>query len=201
MKLSILICSINKRQKVLLKMLEVLYTQIGPHTIKPIREKNCKFYQITSNDVEVLVCIDNKEMRVGTKRNLLISKSSGEYIVFVDDDDIISNDYVASLLKGIKTKKDVILFDVEISINGSKFKKVKYDANYFKDRDLRDHYERIPNHIMCWRRKIVKVNFPNISLGEDAVWSKKMKKYIKSQAKIDKTLYFYIFNQKTTETQ
>ena len=201
MKLSILICSLfGKREKFLDKLLNSLYPQIGEYKTSSTKGDYI-LTTITSKDVEILICTDKKQLRVGTKRNILIDNAKGDYISFVDDDDILSKDYVSSLLKGIFTEKDVVLFDVEISINNGKFKKVYYDANYFKDRNLSNYYERIPNHIMCWNRSIIDQRFPDISLGEDAQWAIKMRDNIKSQAKIPKTLYYYMFNSKSTETQ
>ena len=201
MKLSILICSLPKRRESLNKLLTNLRSQ-GDYTANSVTKSTAYYIErIVSNDVEILICTDNKRMTVGAKRNLLIKESIGDYFVFVDDDDRVTDDYTSRLLSGIKTDKDVILFDVEISINGGKYRKVYYDANYIGDRNLPNSYLRIPNHIMCWKRSVPKKKFPNISMGEDIGWATQNKHYIKSQAKVDKTLYYYDFNNETTETQ
>ena len=202
MKLSILICSLYSRENNFLKELLVkLLPQIGSYSSIIEEHKSCEVRRLSSNNVEVVICIDNKKMRVGEKRNFLMSLARGDYFVFVDDDDMVTEDYVRYLLKGIEKGNDVIVFDVEISINGGKYKKVFYDADFYFDFDMPNSYRRIPNHIMCWNRKIAKEKFPRINMGEDAKWAKKMQRHIKSQTKIEKTLYYYNFNHKTTETQ
>lgn len=201
MKLSILICSIPSRREFLQKMVKSLVDQYSFTDNITTKENKFSLTKISSKDVEIVICIDNKQMTVGAKRNLLMDESVSEYFVFVDDDDRITDDYIISLLAGIRDNKDVILFDVACSINGRKAKKVVYDANYTTDRNLTNQYLRIPNHIMCWKRDIVTERFPDISMGEDVGWARKMKPHIKSQSRITKILYYYDFNHRTTETQ
>jgi len=188
-----------KRKHFLDVLLDVLLPQIGKYSESMSEDKRIR--KITGEYVEIIICTDNKQMRVGSKRNLLLGLASGDYISFIDDDDIVTQTYVKYLLAGMETKKDVILFDVEISINGERYKKVYYDVNFHIDSNFPNCYKRIPNHIMCWKKKIITAKFPPINRGEDAQWSKKMKDKIKSQAKIQKTLYYYNFSHQTSETQ
>ena len=74
-KLSILICSLASRADKLQRLMNVLQPQIN-------------------DSVELLVKTDNGEMPIGKKRNLLLEEASGAYIAFVDDDDLVSEDYV-----------------------------------------------------------------------------------------------------------
>jgi glycosyltransferase involved in cell wall biosynthesis len=183
MKLSILICTIPSRTSQLNTLLKVLLKTLYP-------------------DVEVLYLGDNKKRTVGAKRNDLLKLAKGDYIVFVDDDDKIVEDYVYCLLKGIESDADIICFDVECSVNGSPFKKVIYDAKFPRDSNLPDRYERMPNHLMCVKREIaLNAMFPDKSFGEDQEYARRIKRQIKTQARINKTLYFYVFSNKTSETQ
>lgn len=202
MKLSILICSLpSRRENFLLRLLDLLLPQIKNYKVKNEFNGTYSLKWFYNNKVEVIICTDNKKLKVGAKRNLLLNIAIGKYVSFVDDDDRVSGDYVGSLLAGIKQDNDVVLFDVECSVNGAKPKRVIYDANYVGDRNLHDSYLRIPNHIMCWKKDKIIFKFPKISFGEDIAWAKQMKGEIKSQSRIDKTLYFYDFNNQTTETQ
>lgn len=202
MKLSILICTLpRRREKFLFRLLDLLLPQIKDYDVKNIDYGIYSLKWFYNDDVEVIVCCDEKKLRVGAKRNLLLGTAVGEYVSFVDDDDRVSSDYVGSLLAGIEQDNDVVLFDVECSVNGGKPKRVIYDANYIADRNLHDSYLRIPNHIMCWKKEKIIFKFPKINFGEDVAWAKKMKGEIKSQSRIDKTLYFYDFSNQTSETQ
>ena len=43
--------------------------------------------------VEILVEIDNGEMSIGNKRQLLLDKSQGKYVCYVDDDDMVVQNF------------------------------------------------------------------------------------------------------------
>lgn len=181
-KLSILICSVNNRVN---NFLQNIYKQINDQYLK---------------DVEVLCIIDNRTQTIWEKRNNLIGMAKWEYITFVDDDDKISTSYIKVLLEWIETGKDVICFDAEISINGWIYKKVDYDINNahtFKN----DIYYRLPNHLMCWKREIAnKVKYEDISFWEDTKWANDMIQLVHSQHKIRNTLYYYDYNDWTSES-
>lgn len=187
MKLSILIPTLESRKEQFKKISEELSKQI---------------HNKYDNEAIVIYHLDNKEKSVGQKRNELITKANSDYVVFVDDDDRITGDYVKSILDGIESKADVITFGVDVSINGGKAKPCIYSKDFTEDKNLETHYERIPNHIMCIKRDIAKVvKFPNISNGEGSAWAKKLHPLLETEYKIDKTLYYYDFNSQTTEAQ
>ena len=48
----------------------------------------------------------------------MIDLSHGEYVVMVDDDDEVSDDYVEQLLKASMSNADCICFKVSCSVNG-----------------------------------------------------------------------------------
>ena len=68
--LSILICTIKSREAYLKELIEELD------------------YQIQFKEVQVLWLGDNKSMSVGAKRNKLLSIADGEWVCFIDDDDL-----------------------------------------------------------------------------------------------------------------
>jgi len=74
MLLSLLICSLKDRQGYLERLMQILDPQLSG-----IEDK-----------VEVIVELDNGERSIGAKRNALLDKAKGEYLAFIDDDDIIS---------------------------------------------------------------------------------------------------------------
>jgi hypothetical protein len=47
----------------------------------------------------------------------MMTLAQGEYVVFIDDDDEITSDYVSCILRATNSKADVINYGVEISIN------------------------------------------------------------------------------------
>jgi len=191
MKLSILVPSVAERRNTFLpKCLDMLYGQLELLSIEQ------------QKSVEVLFLIDNKERMLGSKRNNLIDIAQGEYIVFVDDDDRIESDYISSLLTATESNADVITFLASVSLNGDPAKICHYSNKYAKDYNTTDTYHRLPNHICCVKKEIAKrVPFLNIKNGEDSAYSKMLKAHLRTQTEINKVLYHYDYNEKTTVAQ
>lgn len=146
--------------------------------------------------------MDNKKMMLGDKRNLMVEQSQGEYVVFVDDDDLVAPDYILSLLDATKNGSDVITFQVEVSLNGGNSKICHYSKDFEKDQNTDTEYYRLPNHICCVKRELAEqVEFPSVLYGEDAVYAKLLKPLLKTETKIERVLYYYHYNSDTTETQ
>ena len=87
-KLSILIPSLEERRKTLEQLKTELANQIG------------------KRNVEVLSLSDNRQMSIGQKRNMLLTQSTGEYVAFVDDDDMVSPDYIEKVLNALTKNPD-----------------------------------------------------------------------------------------------
>ena len=182
--LSILICTVPSRGHQLSGLIYQLNKQVE-----------------AVGDTEIIYLGDNKRWSVGRKRNHLITLASGEYIVFVDDDDRVAPNYVQKILTAAHEEKDVVCFDVEISENGEPYKKVIYDTAFEMDANFSDHFERWPNHLMPIRRELIHADiFPDVSTGEDFAYAKTIRKRIKTQARIPETLYFYDYNILMSET-
>jgi glycosyltransferase involved in cell wall biosynthesis len=191
MRLSILVCSTqNRYNNFLLKILDQLFSQCAALPL----HLHC--------EVEVITVIDNKCRMLGTKRNDLLNMAQGDYVVFVDDDDRVSDDYVQELLDAVTVGADVITFEVEVSLNGNEPKPCYYDMRYKSDYNLPDSYHRLPNHIMAVKRELaLATKYQDILKGEDADYSKRLAPLLRTQHIIEKVLYYYDYSDVTTETQ
>jgi len=152
--------------------------------------------------VEILTLIDNKKTMLGEKRNVMLFIAQGDYVVFVDDDDRVSDDYVETLLEATKSNSDIITFKAEVSLNGEEPKDCIYSMEFETDQNKHNKYYRLPNHICCVKREIaINIKFPSVVYGEDSGYSKLLKPMLKTQTFIDKILYYYDYNDKTTIKQ
>ena len=172
-RLSILICSIIGREQSLNKLLEDLEKQ-------------------KTDKVEILVKIDNKKLSIGAKRNLLLKKAKGDYIVFIDDDDEASVNYITKILYALKTNPDCCGIEGLLIRPGHKFKflhSIQYRKWYNKD----DVYYRNPNHLNPVRRELaLQVGFPKINHGEDQDYSSRLFPLLKTEEYIHGVLYYYV---------
>lgn len=176
-ELSILICSVAERyDNFAVSIQRQIYDQVN-------RLNN-------PQSVEVIVLTDNRQMTIGAKRNHLVNMASGRYTVFVDDDDEVSTDYVASLLDATASGADVLTFNLEYRLNGKKQRVIRHSLSYTDDnrRGL-----NTPRHTSAVRRDIaVKLSFVESSYGEDSDWAKRLLRVAKTEHVVDRVLYVYL---------
>jgi glycosyltransferase involved in cell wall biosynthesis len=178
-KLSILIPTVKGRES---KLQELLYTLDKQQT----------------NEVQIIIEKDNKEISIGAKRQKLLEKAEGEYVAFVDDDDLVSENYVSEILKAIESKPDAIGFKIECTFNGSGRCMAAASSRY---REWGEHqggfrYVRSIYHKTPVRRELaLQIGFEDLRFGEDYVYSKKINPLIKSEVFIDKVMYYYQYQE------
>ena len=180
-KLSILICTMFNRDSLFQRLLAKLREQ-------------------ENSDIEIHYEIDDGTISVGEKRNKLLDKARGEYIAFIDDDDMVSDNYVELILNAINTSEpDVIGMHLLMTVDGQNeertYHSLKYDHWYDEpdpDRAGKTHYFRNPNHLNPVKREYaLKVKFPTIDVGEDKDYSKNLLQYLKTEEYIEEPIYFY----------
>ena len=190
-KLSILIRSTHTRSATFLPVfMDRIFAQLEGLEIKD------------QNQIEILVLVDNKKMMLGTKRNEMFNIAQGEYVAFADDDDVLEPDYLISLLNATESGADIIVFKVNVTLNGGAPKICTYSKNYDTDFNTDNGYFRLPNHIMCVKKDLaMAVKYLPIVYGEDSDYSRRLKAHLKTEHVIDKVLYNYAWDIETTETQ
>jgi len=190
--LSILICTIETRKE----LLNTLHNKL----LKQIEDGNY------TDEVEILIFSDMKQLPVGMKRNLLIQAAKGEFTCFVDDDDDVSDDYVSLIVEAIRTYPNIdcvgfVGYLISKELGNRKFRHSLIYKEYSEDSTS---YYRPPNHLSPMRRELIKdYKFPVISFGEDADWCMRIcnDKVLKTEYFIPKILYYYYFEYSKSETQ
>ena len=174
--LSILIPTLHTRQGLLDGLVRNLKDQI---TI------------LGTKEVEILTYPDDGELPTGSKRNALLKRSKGKYIIFVDDDDIIPSYYVEEILKGALSDAD------SMAINGTMKTQRIYTWDIRQSNpysQVGNHFLRYPNHITPIKRKhAIKIKFPNITIGEDFQWATDLKEagLLQTEYIIERPMYIY----------
>ena len=161
--------------------------------------------QIVENNlihqVQILTLCDSKEISVGEKRNILLNKSNGKYVCFIDDDDIIADNYVIKLINAIQSNADVITFCgdyVENTIRTAFSISMVHRGNY----NHPDIFYRLPNHLCPVKRQIaLSCQFTDKNFGEDSDYAEKINQHIKNEFHIQDKLYFYMYDSNTSQTK
>lgn len=178
-KFTILICTLEERKE---KFLNRILSILTP--------------QITDKDVEIITLTDNGEISIGSKRNLALDLANGEYLTFIDDDDIVCNKYVDLILEKTLENNDVIVFNGIVTTNGCDVKLAKQGMEY-KYGEIDNVYYRLPNHLAIHKKETIKQRFMDVRTGEDDEWAQRRLTEIKTQSKIDEILYHYDFRTTT----
>lgn len=186
-KLSILIPTLPSREQDLANLFKQIHPQIGPlENTNEIKGPRYSIAYYDHGEVEIITCLDHRQMSVGKKRNMLKGCANGKYLTYIDDDDKISGDYFKEILPLCDGDTHLITFYAQMYDGGRLAWNVVYHPRYTKDRnkggrnlripdelfealapDLQNKItrrrpgvpgvaERIPNHLMVWRSDIAK---------------------------------------------
>jgi len=178
MELTILIPTMDGREHFLSELLFHLNWQLNP-TYK--------------DDVEIIT--DKGEyFNIGEKRNSMLGHAKGKFVVFIDDDDDVSSEYISSFVDAIKLnpKADCIGYRGFITFDGDGRKEWSISASHKMWYEKDGVYYRTPNHIAPIRTDIAKkCGFPSYHNGEDYEYSMRVLPHLKNEVFINKELYHY----------
>lgn len=183
-KLSILIPTVEGREEKLQRLKSILVPQL-----EKVLNENEEIL------VELIIAKDNKEISIGRKRQKLLEKAKGEYIVFIDDDDTISKDYVSSILKNLGA--DAVGFLIDCYSDGVYTGRAKASRIYLDWADNVDGFRYVRNiyHKTAHLRTLaLQTGFKDLRYGEDYDYCKRLAPLIKTENFIDKIMYFYQYS-------
>ena len=189
MKLSLLIPTLNDRRQSFKSLVMELTKQIIDAGME--------------EQVEIISLCDKGLLSIGAKRNELLSRTRGDYVAFIDDDDTVSERYVALLMEGIKKGVDCCSLRGVYTIDGQNPEifehSIKYDEWKTNGPTSGITYERNPNHLNCIKTSIAcQFSFPETWHGEDHEWSKQLQRsgLLKTEYEITDILYHYNHKRK-----
>ena len=201
--LSICIPSLRSREKLYKRLCAELHRQISKYKL--------------SSKVEIIDLIDNGYAPIGWKRNKLNIDAKGHYVAHIDDDDIVSEDYLYLIVSAIENNYgvDVITFNGHVTIEEGNPEMMYFNRKYTKNLQINNEgilfSERAPCHLNAIRREcalehpfiiIQKKGAKNRSQrsdsGSDVHYSLDMVRdnTLKTDYHIDKVLYYYLYKHK-----
>ena len=163
------------------------------------RIKGMLQYQINNSqhvtDIELL--INNKSGTVGEKRQWCLEHAKGDYINFVDDDDLVAHDYIEKiypLLDGV----DYVGFMLQHYRNGEKMKPTYHSLEYDTWFEDEDGWYRGVSHLNPIKLEIAKQGAFSGEYGEDFRWAQLV--HPKTSHYINEPMYFYFYSEKHSAT-
>ena len=152
--------------------------------------------------------INQKNQGQSVARNVGVAASKGEFIAFVDSDDIIQKNYLEKLMQYMTEEVDIVESNFTVSkkdflVENSKETTILFEGN------SNEAVKIFPNHVLSvnpvtklYRREIVEaVPYPEGLIFEDIYCGIGMLKYIRKIIKIDYVGYYYRQHQASTMHQ
>lgn len=182
---SILICTLTERK--------VLFDRLYNKLMNQMKALNL------SDSIEILSFCDSRQHTIGYKRNALLQAAQGVYVNFLDDDDDVTDNYIALMYERILRSPDVIELRGILTFGGRNprlfIHSIKYD-HYFEHKKV---YYRPPNHLNTMKREIAqRFRFPDDvrkgNQGEDTDWAMQIcrSKLLHTEESVQNPYYFYL---------
>ncbi len=181
-RISLLVCSLESRHRELRRL------------------KNCLAPQLT-DAVELLVNVDRGQKTIGLKRNELLEEASGEYIAFIDDDDLVSDDYVEKILTAVESNPDCCGMEGIVTFNGQNPRRFVHSLRYREWFERDGVYYRNPNHLSPVKRELaLQVGFPEKNYWEDRDYSARLLRLLNREVYINGPIYYYLYVKQKKKT-
>lgn len=186
--LSILIATIQERQAQFTSLMKIFNHQLDRDGLR--------------DNVEICFISDNKEISIGKKRQRLLEMAKGEWIVFFDDDDQPSNNYIKLIMEGIISDQDADCMGIHgtMTTNGRNpqtwchvLGETWRNGN---PGEKHTYYRNILHFNPVKRELALKAGFGNERYGEDKLYADRLNKYLTKQYMIESPLFHYQYSDR-----
>lgn len=176
------VLTVPPREQKLKELMAVLEPQVQAHKGK----------------IQLIVLYNNFDKLLGELRQQIVDKAQGEYISFIDDDDMVPADFCATILPHLNGKNDYIGFNVAFFNNGVRRKPVKHSIGYKDWSEDDTGYYRDITHLNPIKTSLARQATFTGGAGEDINWANQLRGKVKTQHYIDREMYEY--RHSTTDT-
>lgn len=152
--------------------------------------------------VTVLAWRNTGRPHLGALRDAMLIAAPGEYVSFIDDDDLVPPYYVAEVVAALAGRPDHVGFQLEFTTEaaGEQVGREVVDHSLRHGRWHRNAEGRLVRdftHIDPIRRDLaLNGSFARAKRGraEDRMWVKQVRGWLRTEAYIDKIMYYYLWS-------
>lgn len=188
--LSVLIATLPQRRESFTRLYDELLRQVGDRPI------------------EILAFMDNRMRTIGGKMNALLESSRGDYVTFCDDDDMVAENYIDSILDAteVKPHPDVVTFKIDCRLtwkDGKKQHAIIWPSIEDQNEEFHDGIvKRKPMQIAVWDGGLARTaKWADAQYNADTQWASALWPRVRTQARINRVLYFYQWSEAGTEAK
>lgn len=137
---------------------------------------------------------------IGAKRQRMIETSRSDYVAFVDDDDMVSADYLDRIMPRLQNRPDCVGITMHVTMDGLDWhpSPIFRHSLQFKDNHEWHGQDRTPHHLCPTLREIaVRSRFPDLMWGEDFNYAIGLLQHLKTEEwSGEEPIYFYKYVSK-----
>ncbi len=142
--------------------------------------------------VEIVALHNNGERPVGEYRQELLHAARGDYVSFVDDDDLVAEDYVPEIVAALESKPDVVGFEVCYTRDGGPPVRSLNSINYTPHDDWANMtMYRDLTHVQPVLTELARLGSFSQGWPEDFTWRCAVRPHLHVEVCLDKVLYYY----------
>jgi glycosyl transferase family 2 len=131
-------------------------------------------------------------------RQTMVATAPTEYVSFVDDDDLVSPDYVAEVVAALGTRPDYVGFQVQCYSDGAPTAVAYHSLEFSRWRNLPGRYERDISHVNPIKTRLARrADFTQGGprRAEDRIWADQLRRsrLLRTQVVVPRILYHYLY--------
>lgn len=138
---------------------------------------------------------------IGRKRNDLLKRATGKYVVYLDDDEKISPSYIETLVRLADFDGDVLTF-MNITKTDHYWTIVDMSLRHESNEEAAPGkiVKRLPWHVCPVKRSLaIQFEFEDTNYGEDWSWMERVLTLCKNECHSDSVIHEYNHSSKTSE--
>ncbi len=170
---TILIATLSRRQYLFLGLLDVLLPQ-------------CE----AAGNVQILACSNDAQETIGQIRMRLLEAATGDYVSFVDDDDMVADDFVEAIVPLLADTPDVVGFNVRYTepsgLSRPCFLSIRHEPH-----DDAAGLWRDLTHVQPLKRELALLGDFRTGWPEDSSWRSTVRPHVHTEAYLDREMYAY----------
>jgi hypothetical protein len=184
---AILVPTLGERRPLFERLMATLLPQLDPY----------------AGAVRVIGWFNNGSPPLPKIRQRMVETAGTEYVSFVDDDDLVSRDYVAEIMAALGQRPDYVGFQVQCYSDGAPIGVAYHSLEYRRWRNFPGRYERDISHLNPMRTRLaLRADFSLARAGraEDRVWVDQLRRarVLRTQVVVPRILYHYLYSTNRT---
>lgn len=185
---TILVPTLGQRTHLFDRLMTVLLPQLDNH----------------AGRVRVVGWFSHGHPSIGVIRDALVQTAPGEYVSFIDDDDLVPGYYVDEIVKAIAGRPHHVGFKLEYRENGDRRTIIDHSLVHGRWGENARGTFRDVTHLDPIRTELARrARFAVVMAGraEDRPWVQQVRRHLRTEAYVDRVMYHYLFDEQVSAWQ